>query len=169
MGLLTHDLAMEYLAYNPDTGEILRSKKTSPKTHVGQDACGMHSSGYLRVTVLGHRELAHRVAWLLHYGEWPKNKIDHRNGNRKDNRIRNLRESTTAENNQNMAGWPKSSSKFVGVSWDSSRSKWKAAITSGLKSKFLGRYDTEEEAYSAYCKAKAELHYFQPVPRDLMK
>ena len=168
MSGLTYQIANEYLAYNPETGQILRRKKTSRKTKEGQDACGMHSSGYLRVTVLGERELAHRVAWLLYYGEWPKDKIDHRNGNRKDNRIANLREASTAENNQNMAGWRRSSSRFVGVSWDGSRLKWKAAITSGLKYKFLGRYDTEEEAHAAYCNAKAAMHYFQPVPREQM-
>lgn len=168
MGVLTYEMASEYLQYIPETGEILRKKKTSPKTRAGQSACGMHASGYLRVTLLGERELAHRVAWLLHYGEWPENHIDHRNGNRKDNRIENLRQATIAENNQNLGGWPNSSSRFAGVSWDGSRSKWKAAITSGLKCKFLGRYDTEEEAHAAYCKAKAAMHYFQPIARGAM-
>lgn len=42
------------------------------------------------------------------------------------------------------------SSKFKGICWDNKRNKWKSQITINGKSRHLGRYDTEIEAYNAY-------------------
>lgn len=46
-----------------------------------------------------------------------------------------------------------STSKYKGVMWDKRRSKWRANIGLEGKSKFLGRYDTEEQAAEAYNQA----------------
>lgn len=46
-----------------------------------------------------------------------------------------------------------STSKYKGVIWDKGRSKWRANIGLEGKSKFLGRYDTEEQAAEAYNQA----------------
>jgi hypothetical protein len=44
--------------------------------------------------------LAHRLVYFLHHGVWPEN-IDHRDGNRDNNRIENLRPCTHTENMRN--------------------------------------------------------------------
>lgn len=44
----------------------------------------------------------------------------------------------------------------VGVCWDKSKNKFKAAITINTKDKFLGRFNTPEEAEIVYIKAKIE-------------
>ena len=41
---------------------------------------------------------AHRAAWAIHFGEWPKGEIDHINGDASDNRIINLRVVNRTEN-----------------------------------------------------------------------
>ena len=33
---------------------------------------------------------AHRIAWLMHYGEWPEGGVRHKNGMNMDNRMVNL-------------------------------------------------------------------------------
>jgi hypothetical protein len=46
------------------------------------------------------------------------------------------------------------SSKYKGVSWDKKSNKWAAYITINSKSKYLGYFTSEEEAYDVYCKQK---------------
>ena len=54
-----------------------------------------------RVDGSRHEIQLHRLVWALVYGRFPK-QIDHINGNPTDNRIENLREVTTSENNLNQ-------------------------------------------------------------------
>jgi HNH endonuclease len=46
---------------------------------------------------------AHRAAWVIVHGEWPKGEIDHINRVRSDNRLSNLRVVSHAENCQNRS------------------------------------------------------------------
>lgn len=57
------------------------------------------SKGYYIVRIAGVIFKAHRVIFAMHYGRWPSRDLDHRNGVRDDNRLRNLRE---ADRSQNM-------------------------------------------------------------------
>ena len=44
----------------------------------------------------------HHAVWAVCKGRWPKQQIDHINGNKQDNRIENLREVSDGENKMNM-------------------------------------------------------------------
>lgn len=83
--------------------------------------------------------------------------VDHRNGDRLDNRRANLR---AVANVLNIANSPANRtamySPFKGVSYDRSRSKWIAQITIGRKNRNLGRFATEVEAALAYNAAALE-------------
>ena len=74
--------------------------------------------------------------------------VDHKNNNRFDNRLENLQIINVRENLSKDKGI--GSSKYPGVLWDKEREKWKASIYQNGKRKFLGRYDSEVEAYEAY-------------------
>lgn len=77
--------------------------------------------------------------------------VNHKNFIRSDNRLENLEIVTMRENgNQKHL---KSTSKYTGVSWDPFNNKWKAQIYINKKTKNLGRFSTEEEAYSSYLNA----------------
>jgi hypothetical protein len=56
----------------------------------------------------------------------PDEVVDHRNRNKLDNRIENLRICTIAQNNMNRSISPLSSTKINGVVWDKQRKKWRA-------------------------------------------
>lgn len=62
------------------------------------------SSGYLFLNMRTEGELhalhLHHVVWVLCHGRLPS-QIDHLNGNPRDNRIENLRETTQSENDAN--------------------------------------------------------------------
>ena len=97
----TPALLRELLSYNPDTGLLHWLKPVAQRIKVGAEAGCKGPGGYRVVRVLGANYLAHRVAWAIHYGEWPAENIDHFDGNPSDNTIGNLRLATPAENNAN--------------------------------------------------------------------
>ena len=76
-------------------------------------------------------------------------RIDHKNGDRLDNRKYNLRTATRLENNRNIHV-PKGKSRFKGVIWDASKNCWKARIGIEGKALYLGSSQTEEECALLY-------------------
>ena len=62
--------------------------------------------GYLCVLCLmGKRKVfvcLHHAVWAVCNGRFPEQQIDHINGNKRDNRIENLREVSASENNMNV-------------------------------------------------------------------
>ena len=74
--------------------------------------------------------------------------IDHVNGNGLDNRKENLRIVTNRENGQNRHEI--TSSKYNGVRWHKASSKWEAQIKFNGKNRYLGVFDNELDAATAY-------------------
>jgi len=95
-----------------------------------------------RKSVLMHRE-------VLHLAPGDPRQCDHRNLRRLDNRRANLRIVTDAQNKQNVRARRTSTSRYRGVHWDAGRGKWTASATLDGRTKFLGRFDTEQEAADA--------------------
>lgn len=59
---------------------------------VGDVAGGMGNSGYYQVRKQGKLQLVHRVIWEMYYGSIPENLfLDHKDGNRTNNKLSNLR------------------------------------------------------------------------------
>jgi hypothetical protein len=117
-----------------------------------------NGSQYRHGLILRRSFLAHRVAWVLHYGEWPAKNIDHINGDRGDNRIGNLRLADHHENLWNVGKHPNNTSGYKGVGWSASNNAWKARIAVKGKRIFLGHFKDKQEAYDAYCAAAEKYH-----------
>ncbi|WEL95505.1 HNH homing endonuclease [Xanthomonas phage vB_XooS_NR08] len=111
------------------------------------------------------RYKAHRIAWLLHTGQWPSQHLDHIDGARTNNRIDNLRECNKAENSQNKGKYKNCTSGVTGVHWHKRYKKWVAQIRVDGKLIHLGGFDTIEEAAQARAAAKARYHTFNPTDR----
>lgn len=93
---ITPAILRDRLTYCPTTGVIRwRNGPFSGKP------AGTIRSGYLRINVHGINILAHRAAWAITHGEWPKNVIDHINHDPLDNSIKNLRDVSALENARN--------------------------------------------------------------------
>lgn len=88
-----------------------------------------------------------------------KSDVDHINGNKLDNRRRNLRVCTRSENLQNMKELG-GSSKYRGVHWDKRRKKWIASIRLDGKKVYLGGFDFEVDAAVTYDNACRERGVF---------
>ena len=116
---------------------------------------------YIRVSIDDRRYWAHRLAWLYVHGTWPPRGLDHRDENKANNAIANLRPADKSQNGQNVtAARSSSKSGLLGASPDGS-GRWQASITVNRKQRNLGRYDTAEEAHAVYLAAKALVHPFR--------
>ena len=165
--LLTHERLMAALSYEASTGEFYRRENSVSRWKVGARAGSRTDSGYLRVSIDKQAYKAHRLAWFYVYGEWPIGQIDHINRDRTDNRIDNLREVSSSENKQNTTLSGRNKSGFKGVSFIEKTGKWRAQIQHEKKNRFIGNYDTAEEASKAYVVVAGKLHRFNPVATDL--
>lgn len=76
--------------------------------------------------------------------------IDHRNLNGLDNRRENLRPATFGQNRANRRGWSRTG--YKGVRQRPS-GRWQAEIRADGHKRYLGTFDTPEEAAAAYSTA----------------
>ncbi len=84
--------------------------------------------------------------------------IDHRKGNRLDNRKGQLRTCTRSENAKNCLISKNNTSGYKGVWWNKKLQKWQAYIMSDRKRVMIGHYGAPEEAAFAYDLKAIELH-----------
>jgi len=147
---LTQEKLRELLHYDPLTGVFTRRVALSNRVKIGEVAGCDRPDGYLIFNVLGKLCLAHRLAWLYVYGTWPREELDHKNGDRKDNRIDTLREATHTENVRNSKVHWNNTSGFKGVSWSKEKRKWYARIMFNRMVIRLGYFRTAEAASEAY-------------------
>ena len=151
--MLTQEFIRERFDYDPETGSFTW-RVSSGGMHPGDEAGFVNGLGYRRICVKGFGQIgAHRLAWLYVHGVLPKI-VDHKDLNRSNNRIDNLRLATRAQNIANQAAHKDNTSGFKGVSYLPNRKKpWRATIMCRGKWKFLGYYDTPEAAHAAYLSA----------------
>lgn len=136
--------------YNYETGLLQRVLAGGVRVSV-QTVC----NGYLRSTVDGKPEYAHRIAWCHYYREQPPEFIDHINRDRSDNSIKNLRSCTLSQNQFNRNLSSNNSTGYTGVSIIKKTGKYKATIYKDSKPIHLGVFSTADLAAKAYKNAKA--------------
>ena len=136
-------------------GGQLIAKTNSNKRKVGDALSSQTDKGYLRSSVSGKSYRVHRLVFLYHHGYMPE-QVDHIDGNRTNNRIENLREATSSQNNQNRKAT--GSSGIKGVVWHKQSKKWVASICVNRKSVHLGSFLSIEEAALVASRARQSAH-----------
>lgn len=156
------ELVQKLLEYDPTSGVLMwRVAPRRGSVRAGDAAGCKTKAGYVFVGIGGKSVMAHRLAWLLFYGEWPGDYIDHINGDKADNRITNLRAVSNSQNMQNMHRPRVDNPLGLGVTRIGS-SGYRADIWVAGKRKHLGVFKTVDAARAAYSTAKAREH-IQPV------
>ncbi len=128
------------------------------------DILGANCNGYLQVYIDNEPYRVHRLIWKLCYGKDPDGHLDHRDGNRSNNAISNLRDVTPQQNARNRCKASANSSGRLGVSKCSTTGLWVADIGLNDRSVHLGKYKRLECAVSA--RECGERYLFGVISQD---
>jgi hypothetical protein len=157
---LTLDRLREVLSYEPRTGVFRWRIRLSRRNHVGDVAGTIATDGRRIIQIDSWHYKASRLAWFYHYGRWPESEVDHRDLDKSNDRIKNLREASSSQNAANVGRLSSNRSGFKGVSVRSPKypDRFKAQIRKDGKRYFLGYFDTAIKAHEAYAVAARKLH-----------
>lgn len=114
-----------------------------------------NSFGYkqvvLSINTIKKTKTVHQLVAVAFLGHIPIDRmivVNHKDFNKTNNRVENL-EIVTARENSNLKHI-KSSSKYVGVSWNKAAKKWMAYITIKKRMIHLGLFTNEYDAHLAH-------------------
>lgn len=139
----------ELVAYDPEQPSYLRV--------VGKCNIHRHNAGYWRLQVGRHTYLAHRVVWALHHGDPGPLTVDHKDTNRSNSSIENLRLATKAQQMYNQPTTNRNSTGVKGLSWCSTRNRWVGKVNCDGRSYSMRHAD--RAVVEAWLTSKrAELH-----------
>jgi len=158
MSKISHEQLLSLLSYDEVTGDFrwkVKSNRNSDIGGAGRLAGCINNQGYRVITIKQRQYQSARLAWFYVNRQWP-DQVDHKNCNRCDDRISNLRDASHRQNNYNRRVSPKNKSGYKGVrkKWN----KWEANIWLNKRSVYLGVFDSPEEAAAAYGSA-AKQHF----------
>lgn len=157
---LSHEFLDTLFSYDPENGIVTRKisvRGRGSKCRAASIVGSFEKRGYLHVMIKGKFVLLHRLVYFLVYKRCPKY-IDHKDCNKINNRIANLRPTTKRHNAGNTPMLSNNTSGFRGVSRNSNSGKWHAQIKIHGKQTYLGRFDTPEEAAQRYDRS-AKKHF----------
>ena len=153
---LTIERLKYLLSYDLLTGIFTRNVTVCNSAKAGDVAGSIDKTdGYVRVLIDGHRYLGHRLAWFYVHGEWV-DMLDHRDVNKSNNAIANLRKATNADNVRNSVV---RLDNVLGIKCVRlhETGRYHARIYCEGKSRSLGLHDTPEAASQAYARAAETL------------
>lgn len=91
------------IQYFPVSGKLIwvnKSSSRASKAIIGKEI-KTNNRGYYSCKILNKTIKAHHMAWYKFYGEWPEKELDHKDRNKQNNAILNLRKVTKEQNNWN--------------------------------------------------------------------
>lgn len=159
--IITAERLRELLHYNPDTGIFTWRVGRRGKARKGSVAGCPTGYGYLTIRVDWVMYQAHRLAWIYMTGSMPQWTIDHKDGDRVNNRFANLRDVPSRVNNENVRAPYKTKSErqhMLGVQPVALSGKWVSRIRVNGREHYLGAFRYEWAAHLAYLFAKRRLH-----------
>ena len=160
--MITAQELKNILLYEEETGNFRRLTKYGDASSAGEVAGTINSKGYVQIRIKNKKFSAHRLAWLYVYGHMPSSPLDHKDRCKTNNKICNLRLATASENAQNIGVRSDNKTGFKGVTLNNRDKKYAANIKLHGKQKYLGSFNSAEEAYRAYCNAASEIHTRNP-------
>lgn len=148
---------MRLFQYDGNSGELLWRERSDRSRSwnirfAGKAAGSPNSKGAIQITIGARRYYSYRIIWKIHHGSDPVHTIDHRDGDKKNNKIQNLRLATPSQqamNRRNWGAYPK------GVTFDKGRYVAKIRLDGSIRT--LGSFDTPEQAHTAYAQEATRL------------
>lgn len=152
-------LTQEYLhtLFDYKDGELYWKIKPSKPVTIGDMAGCQDANGYKKVRINGKMYGNHRIIFAMHNGYFPK-QIDHIDRNKNNNKIKNLRDATYAQNQWNTTKNSRNTSGYKNVLWRKDKKKWTCRFKVNGKHIMRGSFNTAKEANLYAEKLREELH-----------
>lgn len=156
-----YETAATQLTYDPTSKSGLRWVN-------GKEAGCLDSTGYWKVRIGARPGIglyAHRLVWWMHH-QTLSEQLDHRDRDRSNNRIENLREASRAENQRNRRRARNNQAGAKNVCWDEANKAWRVQVDAAGKTRT--RYmQTREAAVEQARLLRQELHGAYALAGDL--
>lgn len=150
---MDYEQATALFRYDEETG-FLWWKKTGMGRQISKPVGCMDHLGYKRVMVDYKMYLTHRIIWLLNYGEWPKDQIDHIDRDPSNNRLNNLRDVSRSINSRCAKTKYHTRSGERGITVNGC-----GTVSLKLQGKTIGTFNTLREARQAKEKHNADIYF----------
>lgn len=142
--------------YDADSGLLWWANRKPGR--VLSNSCGtLNKNGYMYVRFNSRLYTLHRLIWKMLTGREPDH-IDHINGCRIDNRIKNLREVTRNQNNRSIGLTRANRTGYIGVFYSKRYNRWMASISVNKKKISLGMFVDKRTAVETYNRKAMEIH-----------
>ena len=161
---ITQEKVKELFDYHPDGYLVWKEDQLANK--VAGTAAGtsqIHQKHrYLKIGIDKRVYMTHRLIFLWHHG-WLPQEVDHKDTNRMNNKITNLRPCTHSENTKNKPIYKNNVLRLKGVTENRKSGRFIARIRVNKKIVYLGIHPSKEVAAQAY--NQAALKYFGEFAR----
>lgn len=155
----SRDFLRDLFDYDPNTGNLIY-RRSVPQKKAGSIAGTRHYSGYLIVCISYKIYMLHRLVWAWHYGPAAVDvEIDHKDHDKSNNRIENLRTVSRRGNALNQPLYKNSRSSVTGIQWRPKYRYWEVSVAVGNKRRHVGTFKSYDEALAARNEAYAAEGY----------
>lgn len=165
--MITQERLKELFDYDPATGWFT-NRLSRKRSTIGGRAGSPTGHGYRKLTIDYEKYYEHHLVWLYVYGVWPR-ELDHKDGDRSNNAIENLRLATRSQNNFN-AKRKTGESGLTGAYLDKRTTRWYSKIQLGGQVMYLGTFKSAMEAHEAFMAAvlyhHGEFAFHNRNPKD---
>ena len=131
---------------------------------ISKPAGTIHATGYRMIGIKGKNYRAHRLIYQMFNEQWDitdtsqDNSIDHKDRDKLNNNIDNLRVATHSQNAANRSQQNNNTSGTTGVYWDKPTEKWKVQVKLNNEPHFGGYFVNKEEAIAKATEMRDQLH-----------
>lgn len=158
-GCVTRLRVLELFEVDLVAGE-LRRRKPYGRAKAGVRPGYTSKNGYRIVCIDYRNYFEHNVVWFMTHGAWLTAgfEVDHKNGDKLDNRPSNMRRATRSQNMANASLRRDNVTGERGVYFDTSRKMYMVQVSVNKRLVFSGRFKTKRLAAAA-ARAVREKHW----------
>lgn len=150
---INQELLKELFDYREDGAMINRIRRRGNKLGA---VAGALAANYNHITLFKKTYLAHRIVFLWHHG-WLPPQVDHINGNKRDNRIENLRAADASTNAMNRRAQSRAKTGVKNVGMDRN-GRFRVQVSVGGTTHHLGSFESLALASLVAAEARAKHH-----------
>lgn len=156
---LTVERMDEIFDVDPAKGSIIwRAPPFNHPDLMGKEAGTTNCYGYVQIRIDGRIYRRARLIWFYVHGTWPSKQVDHENLVKTDDRLENLREASSDQNQWNTSVRKNNLLKAKGIDWRPDKKRYRARVVCRGITTQVGYFRSLDEAIAARAQVVIKLH-----------